>query len=124
MQTVVPALRITNYERSRKFYIEGLGFKVNWEHRFAPHLPVFMEVERDGLQFYLTEHAGDCQVGGLIHLYVPDVDTWHVELKGRGVPLHRRPANTLPGLRDMTVVDPDGNQIRLITRLSEPVNPE
>ena len=55
---------------SKQFYVDGLGFQVDWEHRFEPGFPVFAQVSRDGLAFFLTEHTGDCPVGGLIHLYV------------------------------------------------------
>lgn len=44
IQRVVPALRITNYERSREFYLDQLGFILEWEHRFEPKFPVFMSV--------------------------------------------------------------------------------
>jgi len=33
-----------------------------------------MQGSRDGLACFLTEHAGDCPVGGLVHFYVPNVD--------------------------------------------------
>jgi hypothetical protein len=29
-----------------------------------------MQVPRDGLAFFLTEHTGDCSVGGLVRLFV------------------------------------------------------
>ncbi|HEX2174198.1 MAG TPA: VOC family protein, partial [Dehalococcoidia bacterium] len=61
--------------------------------------------------------AGDCQAGGLLHLYVPDVDAWYAELQRRGVPVKEPPTDEPWGLRDMTVVDPDGNQLRICTRL-------
>ena len=117
MQQVVPALRITNYLKSKQFYVDGLGFRIIWEHRFESQFPVFMKVERDGLAFYLTEHEGDCQPGGLVHLYVPDVDAWYAELQRKGVPVKEAPKESIEGLRDMTVVDPDGNQLRICTRL-------
>lgn len=117
MQRVVPALRITDYARSKGFYVDGLGFRIAWEHRFEPHFPVFLEVERDGLAFYLTEHAGDCQPGGLVHLFVPNVDDWYAELRRKDVPVKDAPNESIEGLRDMTVVDPDGNQLRFCTRL-------
>jgi len=117
MQSVFPTLRITDYEKSKSFYVNGLGFSVDWEHRFEPHFPVFMQVSRDGLSFYLSEHTGDCQVGGLVHLYVPDVDVWYAELQRNGVTVTEPPNESLPGLRMMTVVDPDGNQLRIATRL-------
>lgn len=119
MQRVVPALRITDYARSKAFYTDGLGFAVDWEHRFKPHLPVFMKVSRDDMSFYLTEHSGDCQVGGLVHLMVSNVDAWYEDLHQRGVSTMEPPSETLKGLRDMTVVDPDGNQIRIMAQLNQ-----
>ena len=49
-QRVIPALWITNYERSKTYYVEKLGFGVEWEHRFEPRFPVFMSVVRDGMR--------------------------------------------------------------------------
>jgi catechol 2,3-dioxygenase-like lactoylglutathione lyase family enzyme len=118
-QRVMPTLRITDYETSRKFYSDALGFQIDWEHRFEPGFPVFMQVSRGGLAFFLTEHAGDCPVGGLIHLYVSDVDAWFNEFLRQGVPVHEPPNESLQGLRSMTVVDPDGNKLHICTRLPE-----
>lgn len=115
-QRVVPALRITDYVRSKAFYSEGLGFTVDWEHRFEPHFPVFMQISREGLVIYLTQHTGDCQVGGLVHFFVPSVDDWYAELQRKGVAVKDPPNDRPEGLRDMTVVDPDGNQLRFLTR--------
>jgi catechol 2,3-dioxygenase-like lactoylglutathione lyase family enzyme len=117
VQQVIPAVRITDYAVSKAFYIDGLGFQINWEHRFEPNFPVFMEVSREGLTIHLTEHAGDCQVGGLVHFYVLDVDAWYAELIANGVAIAEAPNENLPGLRLMTVRDPDGNQLRICTRL-------
>ena len=115
----MPTLRITDYAASKAFYCEGLGFQIDWEHRFKSGFPVFMQVSRDGLAFFLTEHTGDCPVGGLIHLYVPDVDAWFGECQRRGVPVNESPNESLQGLRSMTVVDPDGNKLHICTRLAE-----
>ena len=112
-QRVVPALRITNYERSKGYYTEKLGFTVDWEHRFGPNFPVFMSVVRDGMNIFLSEHAGDCQVGGLVHFLIPDVDAWHREFTEKGAVVVEAPNNDL-GFRNMTVADPDGNQLRFM----------
>lgn len=42
MQKVVPAFRITDYKKSKAFYVEGMGFQIDWEHRFEPDFPVFV----------------------------------------------------------------------------------
>src|SRR3972149_445455 len=107
MQQVFPTLRITDYARSRRFYVDGLGFRIDWENRFDARDPVFLQVTRDGLSLYLSEHAGDCQVGGLVHLYVADVDAWHAELVRRGIRAPE-PCDEPWGVRDMRITDPDG----------------
>jgi uncharacterized glyoxalase superfamily protein PhnB len=76
-----------------------------------------MQLSRDGLVLFLTAHAGDCPAGGLVHLYVTDVDAWYEELQRRGVPVREPPNENLQGLRAMTVVDPDGNKLRICKRL-------
>ena len=115
-QRVVPALRTLRYETSGPFYTKGLGFEVEWEHRFEPDFPVFVSLIRDGMRIFLTEHTGDCQVGGLVHFYIPNVDALYDELRNRGIPVTEPPNDFLPSLRTMTVTDPDGNQLRFLTR--------
>jgi catechol 2,3-dioxygenase-like lactoylglutathione lyase family enzyme len=118
-QQVVPALRITNYARSKSFYIDGLGFGVGWVHRFEPHFPIFMSISLDGMEIFLSEHSGDCQVGGLVHFYVPDVDATYDKFRRKGIAVKEPPNESMEGMRDMTVVDPDGNQLRFITLLDK-----
>ncbi len=36
-QRVILTLRITDYATSKGFYVDGLGFQIDWEHRFKPH---------------------------------------------------------------------------------------
>jgi catechol 2,3-dioxygenase-like lactoylglutathione lyase family enzyme len=117
-QRVIPALRITDYERSKRFYVDSLGFRVEWEHRFQPHFPVFVSIVRDGMRLYLSEHTGDCQVGGLVHFLIPDVDAWYGEFKDRGIEASEPPNSDL-GFRNMTVTDPDGNQLRFMAPTTE-----
>ncbi|GAB1470658.1 hypothetical protein MASR2M66_15360 [Chloroflexota bacterium] len=86
--------------------------------RFAPHLPVFMTISRDGLSLYLSQHAEDCQVGGLVFLYVPDVDAFYAEIIGRGIKAESPPEDFEGIIRDFRVVDPDGNKLDICTRLN------
>jgi len=117
MQNVIPTFRITDYEKSKSFYVDGLGFQIDGEHRFAPHLPVFVTISRDGLSLYLSQHAGDCQVGGLVFLNVADVDAFYAEITGRGVKAESPPEDFEGKMRDFRVVDPDGNKLDICTRL-------
>ena len=41
---VVPIFRIFSVEKAREFYLDFLGFTVDWEHRFGPDFPVYMQI--------------------------------------------------------------------------------
>ena len=118
-QRVFPQLRMTNWERTRAFYVDGLGFRVDWEHRFDPGFPVFAQLTRDGLSLFLSEHAGDCQVGGAAYLVVDDVDALYGELAARDAAPAQPPADMPWGRRELTVVDPDGNRLRFANPVRE-----
>ena len=60
---VTPVLRIFSLEKAREFYLDFLSFKVDWEHRFGPDFPIYMQVSRDGLSLHLSEHHGDGHAG-------------------------------------------------------------
>jgi catechol 2,3-dioxygenase-like lactoylglutathione lyase family enzyme len=120
MQRVIPALRVQSFELSRDFY-QRLGFEVQWQHQFEPGFPVFASLGYDGMEIYLTEHTGDCQFGGLIHFDVPDVDEYCRIIVGRGIEVAQPPTNSMgPDLRDMLIVDPDGNRLAFLTRQVTP----
>jgi hypothetical protein len=56
---VIPILRIFSPEKAREFYLDYLGCHLDWEHRFAPTAPVYMQVSRDELVLHLSEHYGE-----------------------------------------------------------------
>src|SRR5437773_10613657 len=35
MQTAIPILRIFSIEKAKEFYLDFLGFSIDWEHRFG-----------------------------------------------------------------------------------------
>lgn len=56
----IPILRIFDEAKAREFYIDFLGFKTDWEHRFGPDLPLYMQISRDGCVLHLSEHHHCC----------------------------------------------------------------
>jgi uncharacterized glyoxalase superfamily protein PhnB len=111
-QQVFPQLRMTAWDRTREFYVDGLRFKVDWEHRFKPDSPLFAQVSSEGLSLFLTEHADDCEVGGAAYFVVDDVDAFSSEISSRGIEAAQPPRDTPWGSREMKVKDPDGNSLR------------
>jgi sugar/nucleoside kinase (ribokinase family) len=68
------------------------------------------------MQVFLTEHAGDCEFGALVHFNVPSVDAIFEELRAAGIDVAESPSNRLgPSIRSMVVVDPDGNRLKFLT---------
>lgn len=46
MLKTIPILRIFSVEKAREFYVDYLGFQVDWEHRFEDVAPIYMQVSR------------------------------------------------------------------------------
>jgi dihydropteroate synthase type 2 len=115
-QPVIPTLRTGDMARSRAFYVGGLGFRVDFEHRHGPGLPLFVQLSRHGLVLRLSEHAGDGACGALVHLYVPDVDAWWQRARDVGAATGTGPVDQPWGDRELRFSDPDGNQLCVSTR--------
>lgn len=109
---VVPVFRIYSEEKAREFYLGFLGCKVDWEHRFEPDAPVYMQVSRDGLVIHLSEHHGDGTPGSVAYVYMSGVEALHRELNDKNY-RHNRPGLNRQdwGMTEVTVVDPFNNRI-------------
>lgn len=118
-QTVMPVLRVTDAATRMPFYTLGLGFALDWEYRHEPGFPVFAQLTREGQSIFLTEHAGDCQVGGAVHFIVPDVDACHRAFHASGRVEAHSPRDTAWKTRELLVVDPDGNRLTFAIELGE-----
>lgn len=118
-QTVIPQLRITRAAISLPFYVEGLGFTVDWQHQFEPGFPLFLQLTREGQTIFLTEHRGDCEVGGAVYFVVPDVDACFRRFRAHGIEPVVPPGDTDWGTREMQIRDPDGNRLRFASTLED-----
>ena len=108
----VPVLRSFDEAKAREFYVGFLGFTVDWEHRFEPGTPLYMQVSRAGIVFHISEHHGDGSPGAHVRVIVKGVRELHAQL------IAKRYKNNRPGLEnppwggtEMTVIDPVNNRI-------------
>src|ERR1700709_917655 len=109
---VVPVLRIFSIDKAREFYLDFLGFKVDWEHRFEPDFPVYMQVSRDRLAFHLSEHHGDGTPGSRAYVYMSGVEELHRELSGKKYKYNRPGLQKQDwGMLELQVCDPFENRI-------------
>lgn len=108
----IPMLRMFSVGKAREFYLDFLGFAVDWEHRFDPAAPLYMQVSRNGLVLHLTEHHGDGSPGASVFVEMRGLDAFHAEITARGY-RYMRPGieHAAWGGRVMRVIDPFGNRI-------------
>lgn len=69
---MIPILRVADVARAAAGYRQ-LGFEQEWEHRFEPHLPVFVSVA-GGMRLLLSDHTRYARPDTLLNLRIDDVD--------------------------------------------------
>jgi catechol 2,3-dioxygenase-like lactoylglutathione lyase family enzyme len=108
--TVVPILRVADAEIAVAWYSE-IGFEQTFVHRFADEMPAYVGIGRDDAEIHLSEHSGDAPGPGLVYVWVDELDPLaaHFEMT----------PDEMPWGRDIEVVDPDGNRIRLAERRTQ-----
>jgi catechol 2,3-dioxygenase-like lactoylglutathione lyase family enzyme len=114
----VPILRIFDEAKAREFYVGFLGFTVDWEHRFEPGFPLYMQVSRDACVLHLSEHHGDATPGSSMRIETEGLDALHAELSGKAYQYARPGIEEMPwGTRDMSIKDPFGNRLIFTTHI-------
>ena len=108
----LPILRIFDEAKAREFYIDFLGFKVDWEHRLEPGLPLYLQVSKGNCVLHLSEHHGDCSPGAAVRIETADLDGFHMELLKKNYKFARPGIEDTPwGSRELSVKDPFGNRL-------------
>ncbi len=112
LSTAIPIFRIFSKDKAREFYIDFLGFTLEWEHTFEDKFPLYAQIRRSDLTLHLSEHHGDATPGSTIFIPVDDLAALNQEL------LAKNYAYAKPGMqseawgRIMEVADPFGNRLR------------
>jgi uncharacterized glyoxalase superfamily protein PhnB len=118
--STTPILRIFDITKAHEFYVDFLGFQVQWEHRFEDNAPLYTEVSRDGCVLHLSEHYGDATPGSAVRISVEDIAALHRELVAKPYRFAR------PGLcetpwqtREISVTDPFGNRLHFFEEMPD-----
>ena len=120
LQTI-PLLRIFDVAKARGFYLDFLGFQVDWEHRFDERAPLYLQISRAGCVLHLTEHHGDCCPGSTVFVRVGGLEEFHREITAKGYGYMRPGIEIAPwNAKVMEVIDPFGNRLRFNEDLVRP----
>ena len=108
----IPILRMFDEAKAREFYLDFLGFSVEFEHRFEADLPLYLGISRNGLQLHLSDHHGDASPGATIFVPMHNIEMLRDELQGKRYG-YGRPEIVEQGWgKVLEVYDPFGNRIR------------
>ena len=112
IEKIIPVLRIFDYKKAIEFYIDWLGFKINWEHTFDKNSPVYLEIERDGLLIHLSEHHGDGTPGTNVFVWVTGIEEFRTEIISKNYK-YNKPGleKTFYGALALKIIDPFHNQV-------------
>jgi catechol 2,3-dioxygenase-like lactoylglutathione lyase family enzyme len=116
------ALNVRDLPAMKRFYVELLGFVVEWE---PDPDNVYLSSGLDNLALHRSTalttdgSASASAAGALDHLGLivrtPDeVDRWATFLEGSGVPMSAKPKTHRDGARSCYFKDPDGNSVQII----------
>ncbi len=108
----IPILRMFDVAKAREFYLDYLGFSVDFEHRFNENAPLFMGISRSDIVLFLSEHHGDGAPGAHVLIETDGLDALLAELKAKNY-RYMNPGIQVQdwGRRDLVVIDPFGNKI-------------
>lgn len=117
---VKPILRIFDYHKAIEFYVNWLGFTVDWEHRFDDNAPIYMQISLGEIELHLSEHHGDCSPGAHIYIDCSGLKEFHKVLIDKKYK-YNRPGleRTFYGSWAVTVNDPFFNKITFNQPLDE-----
>ena len=113
-----PILGIFDEAKAKEFYVDFLGFKVDWEHRFEENLPLYMQISKDGCVIHLSEHHGDCSPGGAIRIETNELEAFQRQLLAKQYKYARPGIQEMPWGKDMSVSDPFGNRLTFTNAIS------
>jgi catechol 2,3-dioxygenase-like lactoylglutathione lyase family enzyme len=113
------ALNVRRLEDMKRFYVDLLGFMVEWE---PDPDNVYLSSGVDNLALHRAGDPASSVPGapqsldhlGLIVRQPEDVDRWAEFLESRGVTIDAPPRTHRDGARSCYFRDPDGNKVQII----------
>ncbi len=109
MKTVaaIPVLHVADLDAAVRYYTEVLGFTQSF------HMGTYCGFKLGECEIHVCP-PGDRPAragGGAAYVICDEIDRYFAAVKAAGARVKAAPGNRLYGMRDFTVVDPEGNQI-------------
>ena len=109
---MTPIFQISDYQQARDFYVDWLGFQVDWEDRGSKG--VYLQVSRGDIVLHLSSYINDCCPGSKAMAEMKGLLPYHHYLaqKERTFTCSQlQKANWSNKVMQAEVTDPFGNRI-------------
>jgi ribosomal-protein-alanine N-acetyltransferase len=115
----IPILRVFDRQKAHDFYLDYLGFTLDWEHQFDGRGPRYSQISHGSLVLHLSEHHGDGTPGSVVYVPATGVRELHAELHAKDYPFLSPGIGSSPGDDHgacLNLLDPFGNTLRIDER--------
>jgi hypothetical protein len=126
IRSSIPVLRMLDEAKAKAFYLDYLGFEVDWEGRFNPTAPLYMQIHLGEAVIHLNGHAQEDAPISQVNIPVVGLDKYcqYLIAKGAGYP---KPCVVDPRFlgrnTDMNIDDPFGNELVFCSQRTEGEEP-
>lgn len=113
----IPVLKMLDEAAAKAFYIDYLGFAIDWEHRFeptSPESPLYMQVRLGDAVIHLNGHAEEDAPISEVRIPVRGLDNYCEYLRSKDA-AYPKPSVVDPRYEgrntDMNIFDPFDNYL-------------
>ena len=122
IRSAIPVLRMFDEAKAKAFYLDYLGFEVDWECRFSPTAPLYMQIRLGGALIHLNGHADEDAPISQVNIPVFGLQNYCDFLIAKGAD-YPKPSVVDPRFQgrntDMNIDDPFGNELVFCSQRTE-----
>ncbi len=94
----MPILRVFDEAAALAFYVDYLGFRVDWRNETGGHEPLYAQLSRGDARVHLSGHHGDASPGSGVLVPVPDALACSSRSRPRSMRTRTPVSRTGPGV--------------------------
>ena len=122
IRSSIPVLRMLDEGKAKGFYLDYLGFEIDWECRFSPTAPLYMQIRLGDAIMHLNGHAREDAPISQVNIPVLGLQNYYEFLIAKGAN-YPKPCVVDPRHQgrntDMNIVDPFGNELVFCSQRTE-----
>lgn len=122
IKSAIPVLRMFDEAKAKAFYLDYLGFEVDWECRFTPTAPLYMQIRLGDALIHLNGHAKEDAPVSQVKIPVLGLANYCQYLIAKGAH-YPKPSLVDPRYQgrntDMNIDDPFGNELVFCSQRTE-----